>query len=67
MRAICPAGPPKLMKPSFTQKRSAVEKGTDKLVPGGESGEEIGDIPHFLAKGDRPAASLSPFAREAGK
>ena len=53
--AICPAGPPKLMKPSFSQNRSAVEKGTDKLVPGGESGESFATrasllgraIPHF--------------------
>jgi hypothetical protein len=28
---------------------------------------ENGDIPHFLAKGDAPAAGTSPFAREAGK
>src|SRR5258708_18407964 len=27
MIAICPAGPPKLMKPSFSQKRNASEKG----------------------------------------
>jgi len=26
MIAICPAGPPKLMKPSFSQKRSASAK-----------------------------------------
>jgi hypothetical protein len=25
--AICPAGPPKLMNPSFSQKRSASENG----------------------------------------
>ena len=26
---ICPAGPPKLMNPSFSQKRTASEKDTD--------------------------------------
>src|SRR4029078_2626895 len=36
-------------------------------LPTSERRKRNGDIPHFLAKGDRPAAGLSPFAREAGK
>src|SRR6476661_5995836 len=34
MIAICPAGPPKLMKPSFTQNRSASPKDTDRGAGG---------------------------------
>src|SRR5690349_23148362 len=33
MIAICPAGPPKLMKPSFSQNRNASEKGTFLILP----------------------------------
>jgi hypothetical protein len=35
MMAICPAGPPKLMKPSLSQKRKASEKETE------EAGREV--------------------------
>src|SRR5215831_13028417 len=34
MMAICPAGPPKLMKPSFSQNRRASEKLTGTLLTG---------------------------------
>src|SRR5690606_18825306 len=37
MMAICPAGPPKLMNPSLSQKRSACQKGTG----GGVSVERV--------------------------
>jgi hypothetical protein len=33
MIAICPAGPPKLMNPSFSQKRKASENGIAGALP----------------------------------
>src|SRR6185436_8364732 len=45
--AICPAGPPKLMNPSFTQKRSAL------AVSGGENGGN---------SDGREPAEFSPFS-----
>jgi hypothetical protein len=42
MIAICPAGPPKLMKPSLSQKRNASAKLTGKgtaALPAGSAGD----------------------------
>ena len=52
MIAICPAGPPKLMKPSFSQKRNASRNGTGSLTTAGT--DRIARQ-HFLKPAGTPA------------
>src|SRR5687767_8643098 len=62
MIAICPAGPPKLMKPSLTQKRNASAKDTLRPeVRVSLSGPELDSLPRAVA-GLLSAAILPPFA-----
>jgi hypothetical protein len=61
MMAICPAGPPKLMKPSLTQKRNASAKETLRpAVRVSPSGLGLGPLPRATA-GLLSAAILPPF------